>query len=74
MPGCACLGLAHKFGSWRVAVQGTEKYVPDLELHVLEDCSHWVQQDQPELVQQLMRGFLERTGKGSKQQTLAQAA
>lgn len=55
-------------------MQGTEKYVPDLELHVLEDCSHWVQQDQPELVQQLMRRFLERTGKGSKQQTLAQAA
>ncbi|EIE18291.1 alpha/beta-hydrolase [Coccomyxa subellipsoidea C-169] len=55
-------------------VRGTEKYVPDLELHVLEDCSHWVQQDQPELVQKLMRGFLERTAKSMGQQTVAQAA
>ncbi len=58
----------------KMAVQGTEKYVPDLELHVLEDCSHWVQQDQPELVQKLMRGFLERTAKSVGQQTVAQAA
>jgi pimeloyl-ACP methyl ester carboxylesterase len=42
-------------------VQGTEKYIKDLELHVLEDCSHWVQQDKPELVHSLMRGFLKRT-------------
>ena len=33
----------------------------DLELHVLEDCSHWVQQDKPEEVHGLMRGFLKRT-------------
>lgn len=35
--------------------------MPDLELHVLENCSHWVQQDQPERVHSLMRGFIERT-------------
>lgn len=35
--------------------------MPDFELHVLEDCSHWVQQDQPERVHSLMRGFFERT-------------
>lgn len=50
----------------RLGLQGTDKYVPDLELHVLEDCSHWVQQDKPELVEKLIRGFLERTAKGLK--------
>ena len=25
--------------------QGTDKYLSDLELHVLDNCSHWVQQD-----------------------------
>jgi hypothetical protein len=44
--------------------QGTEKYVPDLELHVLEDCSHWVQQDQPGRVHALMRDFIARTSQG----------
>lgn len=33
----------------------------DLELHVLENCSHWVQQDQPETVHLLMHSFLKRT-------------
>ena len=35
--------------------------MPDFELHVLENCSHWVQQDQPERVHGLMRKFIERT-------------
>ncbi|BDA47881.1 Epoxide hydrolase 4 [Coccomyxa sp. Obi] len=55
-------------------VRGTEKYVPDLELHVLENCSHWVQQDQPELVEKLMRGFLQRTATTLKQPIAARAA
>lgn len=42
-------------------VQGTDRFVKDLELHVLENCSHWVQQDKPEEVHRLMRGFLKRT-------------
>ena len=64
---------ARKVNGW-LELQGTEKYVPDLELHVLEDCSHWVQQDQPEQVEKLMRGFLERTGTTSKQLSAARAA
>lgn len=68
--------LKNKVSGWLTS-QGTEKYVPDLELHVLENCSHWVQQDQPELVEKLMRGFLERTdstGTSSRQLSAARAA
>ncbi|CAK0784944.1 hypothetical protein CVIRNUC_008149 [Coccomyxa viridis] len=42
-------------------VKGTDRFVKDLELHVLENCSHWVQQDKPAEVHRLMRGFLKRT-------------
>ena len=37
---------------------GTEEYVKDLEIRYIPDCSHWVQQEQPELVNQYMREFL----------------
>ncbi|PZD71786.1 Soluble epoxide hydrolase [Acaryochloris thomasi RCC1774] len=37
---------------------GTEAYVRDLQLHYLSHCSHWIQQEQPDLVNQYMRGFL----------------
>ncbi len=37
---------------------GTEDYVADFTLHYIPDCSHWVQQEQPELVNQYMRAFL----------------
>ena len=36
----------------------TQAYVPDIEIHYIPDCSHWVQQEQPELVNQYMRHFL----------------
>jgi pimeloyl-ACP methyl ester carboxylesterase len=37
---------------------GTEKYVQDLRIRYIPNCSHWVQQEQPQLVNQLMREFL----------------
>ncbi len=37
---------------------GTEKYVRDLQIQYIPNCSHWVQQEQPELVNQYMREFL----------------
>lgn len=37
---------------------GTKDYVRNLELHYLCQCSHWIQQEQPELVNQYMRTFL----------------
>jgi pimeloyl-ACP methyl ester carboxylesterase len=37
---------------------GTEAYVKDLTLKYIANCSHWVQQEQPKLVNQYMREFL----------------
>jgi len=36
---------------------GTEEYVEDLTIRYIPDCSHWVQQEQPQLVNQYMREF-----------------
>lgn len=37
---------------------GTERFVNDLRLEYIPDCSHWVQQDRPEIVNAHMRSFL----------------
>lgn len=37
---------------------GTEKYVRDFQIRYIPNCSHWVQQEQPELVNRYMREFL----------------
>ncbi len=37
---------------------GTDEYVKDLELKYIPNCSHWVQQEKPQLVNQYMREFL----------------
>jgi pimeloyl-ACP methyl ester carboxylesterase len=37
---------------------GTDKYVADLRLHYLPGVSHWVQQDAPERVNELLEAFL----------------
>ena len=37
---------------------GTELYVRDFQLKYIPNCSHWVQQEQPELVNQYMQEFL----------------
>ncbi|OIP68754.1 MAG: epoxide hydrolase [Oscillatoriales cyanobacterium CG2_30_44_21] len=37
---------------------GTEEYVQDLRIRYIPNCSHWVQQEQPNLVNQMMREFL----------------
>ena len=36
----------------------TEDYVKDLQLHYIPQCSHWVQQEQPNLVNQYIHNFL----------------
>ena len=38
---------------------GTEEYVQDLQIRYIPNCSHWVQQEQPQLVNQMMREFLD---------------
>ncbi len=40
------------------SIRGTEKYVKNLELKFLPDCSHWTQQDCPKEVNQHMHEFL----------------
>lgn len=39
---------------------GTEAYVRDLTVRYIADSSHWVQQEQPQLVTQYMREFLQQ--------------
>lgn len=38
---------------------GTEAYVQDWRVEYIPNCSHWVQQEQPKLVNRYMREFLE---------------
>ncbi|MBD2773281.1 alpha/beta fold hydrolase [Iningainema tapete] len=38
---------------------GTEAYVKDFHIKYIPNCSHWVQQEKPDLVNQYMREFLE---------------
>lgn len=40
---------------------GTEVYVKDFRIKYIPHCSHWVQQEQPQLVNQYMREFLNET-------------
>lgn len=37
---------------------GTEQYVANLTIRYIPNCSHWVQQEQPQLVNQYMQEFL----------------
>lgn len=37
---------------------GTEDYVKDFQIRYLPNCSHWVHQEQPELVNRFIRDFL----------------
>jgi pimeloyl-ACP methyl ester carboxylesterase len=39
---------------------GTEKYVEDFRIRYISQCSHWVQQEKPQLVNQSIREFLKR--------------
>jgi pimeloyl-ACP methyl ester carboxylesterase len=37
---------------------GTDQYVRDFQIRYIPNCSHWVQQERPELVNQYIREFL----------------
>ena len=39
---------------------GTQEFVRDFQIRYIPNCSHWVQQEKPELVNQYMREFLGR--------------
>jgi pimeloyl-ACP methyl ester carboxylesterase len=38
--------------------EGTDDFVSDLTLRYLPDASHWVQQDQPDVVNTMLTAFL----------------
>ncbi len=40
--------------------EGMEKYVPDLEKHIIADCGHWTQQERPDELNRLMTDWLTR--------------
>lgn len=39
---------------------GMDKYVPDLETHIIDDCGHWTQNEQPEELARVMLDWLTR--------------
>ncbi len=39
---------------------GMEQYVPDLEKHIIPNCGHWTQSEQPEALNRLMVDWLKR--------------
>ena len=40
--------------------EGMENYIPDLEKHVINNCGHWTQQEQPEQLSNIMVDWLQR--------------
>ncbi|MGK2742292.1 alpha/beta fold hydrolase [Tepidicaulis sp. LMO-SS28] len=40
--------------------EGMEKYVPDLEKHIIQDCGHWTQSEKPDELNALMVEWLKR--------------
>ena len=41
-------------------IEGMKPLVPNLELHMLDDCGHWTQQEKPDAVNRLMIDWLKR--------------
>jgi pimeloyl-ACP methyl ester carboxylesterase len=39
---------------------GMERYVPDLEKHLIAGCGHWTQQEEPEELNRILSGWLRR--------------
>ena len=39
---------------------GMEKYVPDVEKHIMRDCGHWTQQEKPEELNALIIDWFNR--------------
>ena len=40
--------------------EGMERYVPDLEKHLIAGCGHWTQQEKPEELNRILTGWLRR--------------
>ena len=44
-------------------VEGLDEYVPDLTLEKVDDASHWIVHEQPQLVADRLARFLAATGR-----------
>jgi pimeloyl-ACP methyl ester carboxylesterase len=54
-------------------LDGLADHVPDLELHRIEEATHWIVHEQPALVAHLMAGFLARPGSKLNTEAAGQA-
>jgi soluble epoxide hydrolase/lipid-phosphate phosphatase len=41
-------------------VAAMDKYIPDLEVAIIEDCGHWTQQEKPQELNEVMLDWLAR--------------
>ncbi|MCH8077053.1 MAG: alpha/beta hydrolase, partial [SAR324 cluster bacterium] len=57
---CLMIAAADDFVLRPSMTDGMERYIPDLEKHVIEDCGHWTQMEQPETLNRLMLDWLGR--------------
>ncbi|MEE8433238.1 MAG: alpha/beta hydrolase, partial [bacterium] len=57
---CLMIAAADDFVLRPSMTDGMERYIPDLEKHVIEDCGHWTQMEQPEVLNRLMLDWLGR--------------
>lgn len=58
-PGAPWTPLGYQHAPFRPqTLEGLERWVPNLCLHLITDCGHWVQQEKPEQVNTLLLDFL----------------
>ena len=57
---CLMIAAADDFVLRPSMTDGMERYIPDLEKYVIEDCGHWTQMEQPETLNRLMLDWLGR--------------
>ncbi len=57
---CLMISAADDFVLRPELTIGMEHYVPDLEKHVIPNCGHWTQSEQPEALNRLMVDWLKR--------------
>lgn len=57
-----------------VLLRDLEQLAPASQVHVLERCSHWVQQDKAQEVTELMRAFLKDTAAAAAMREAGEAA
>jgi epoxide hydrolase A/B len=57
---CLMISAEHDIVLRPSMAEGMEALIPDLERHVIADCGHWTQAEQPEALNRLMLDWLRR--------------